>query len=176
MPHDYRGSNPASSAHDNQLDEPTQRSGKVMVVAFMTFAVGVALYFALGMPGMDHGSGSSMDGMDMTSKTLTHRLVDPVAFEAALEKPDTVVINVHVPYDGEIEGTDLSMRFDDIDAAALPSDRATPLAVYCRSDTMSAEAVATLVGLGYTNIVELDGGMNAWRASGRTVTVNTTDG
>ena len=39
---------------------------------------------------------------------------------------------------------------------------------------MSADAVVTLSGLGYTNIVELDGGMNAWRASGRTVTMNTT--
>ena len=67
------------------------------------------------------------------------------------------------------------MPFNDIDAAALPSDRATPLAVYCRSDTMSAEAVVTLAALGYTNIVELDGGMNAWLASGRTVTMNTTD-
>ena len=99
MPHDDR-SNPASSARDNQLDEPTERSGKVMVVAFVTFAVGVALYFALGMPGMDHGSGSSMGGMDMSSDTVTHRLVDPDAFEAALEQPDAVVINVHVPVRG----------------------------------------------------------------------------
>ena len=176
MTHDYPGSHPAISAHDNQLDEPSPRSSKVMVVAFMTLAVGVALYFALGMPGMDHGSSSSMEGMDMSSNSLTHRLVDSVAFEAALAKSDTVAINVHVPYDGEIKGTDLSMRFDDIDAAALPSDRATPIAVYCRSGTMSAQAVATLVGLGYTNIVELAGGMNAWRSSGRTVTVTMTGG
>lgn len=159
--------------HD-QLDDTTARSGKVMVVVFVAFAVGVALYFALGMPGMDHGSDSTMDSMDMNSETLSHRLVDPDAFDTALEQPNTVVINVHVPYEGEIEGTDLLMPFDEIDAAALPPDRATPLAVYCRSDTMSAEAVVTLAGLGYTNIVELDGGMNAWRASGRMVTMNTT--
>lgn len=175
MSHDDRRNNPASKARDNELHVPTERSGTVMVVAFMMFAVGVALYFALGMPGMDHGSGSTMDGMDMNSETPIHRLVDPVAFEAALDQPGTVVINVHVPYDGEISETDLLMPFDDIDAAALPSDRATPLAVYCRSDTMSAEAVVTLAGLGYMNIVELDGGMNAWRASGRTVTMNATD-
>ena len=167
--------NPTSSASGEQLDEPTDRSGKVIVLAFMAFALGVAVYFALGMPGMDHGTGSSMGGMDMSAKTVTHRLVDADAFEAALEQPDAVVINVHVPYDGEIKDTDLFMPFNDIDAAALPSDRATPLAVYCRSDTMSAEAVLTLTRLGYTNTVELDGGMNAWRASGRTVTMNPTN-
>ena len=46
--------------HD-QLDDTTARSGKVMVVVFVAFAVGVALYFALGMPGMDHGLGSTMN-------------------------------------------------------------------------------------------------------------------
>ena len=67
------------------------------------------------------------------------------------------MINVYVPYDGEIDGTDLLMPFDDIDTSALPPDRATPLAVYSRSDTMSAVAVVALAALGYTNNVELDG-------------------
>jgi rhodanese-related sulfurtransferase len=168
-------SEPTSTERDNHPAEPTHRSGKVIVVAFTTLIAGVALYFALGMPGMDHGSGSTMDGMDMSSEKPTHRLVDPAAFDAALDQPDVVVINVHVPYDGEVEGTDLFMPFDEIDAAALPTDRATPLVVYCRSGTMSADAVTALAGLGYTNIVELDGGMNAWQASGRTVAMNTTD-
>ena len=164
-----------SSWQHDRLDETTARSGKVFVVVFVSFVVGVASYFALGMPGMDHGSGSTMNGMDMTSETLIHRLVDPDAFAAAVEQPNTVVINVHVPYEGAIEGTDLFMPFDDIEAAALPSDRATPLAVYCKSDTMSADAVVAFAALGYTNIVELDGGTDAWLASGRMVTTNTTD-
>ena len=165
-------SNPTRNAYRDQTDELTDRSGKVMVVAFVAFALGVGLYFALGMPGMDHGSSSTMDGMDMSSETLTHRLVDSDAFQVALDEPDAIVINVHVPYEGEIEGTDVFMPYNDIDAAALPSDRATPLVVYCRSGTMSAASVVTLAGLGYSNIVELDGGMNAWRASGRAVTVS----
>jgi rhodanese-related sulfurtransferase len=35
---------------------------------------------------------------------------------------------------------------------------------------MSAIAVSTLKALGYTNIVELSGGYNAWVQSGRTLT------
>ena len=157
--------------------ESSPRSGKVIVVAFIAVALGVTLYFAFGMPGMDHnGSASTMDDMDMPYGGAAHRLVDPVGFEAALAESAAVVVNVHVPYDGEIEGTDLFLPYDRIDAASLPSDRDIPLAVYCRSGSMSAEAVVTLAGLGYTNIVELDGGINAWRASGRPVTMNTTDG
>lgn len=149
------------------------RSDKIFVVAFIAVVAAVIAYFALGMPGMDHGSGSSMDGMDMTSQTPIHRLVAPDAFDAELDQPAAVVINVHVPYDGELEGTDLFMPFDKIDPASLPTDQATPLLVYCRSGSMSAEAVVTLAGLGYTNIIELHGGMNAWSASGRTVAMNT---
>ena len=38
------------------------RSGKVLVVAFIAVAVGVALYFAFGMPGMDHSGSTSTMG------------------------------------------------------------------------------------------------------------------
>lgn len=78
------------------------RSGKVLVVAFIAVAIGVALYFAFGMPGMDHSnSTSTMDGIDMSSGSAAHRLVDPVAFEEPLANSDAVVINVHVPHEGE---------------------------------------------------------------------------
>jgi hypothetical protein len=145
------------------------RSGTVLVVAAIAGIVGVTAYFALGMPGMDHGGGAVMDDMEMGSERSQHRLVDPAGFAVALTDLEATVINVHVPYEGEIAGTDLFMRFDSIDRAALPSDRNAPVLIYCRSGTMSADAAVTLAAMGYTNIVELDGGMNAWRTSGRRV-------
>lgn len=50
---------------------------------------------------------------------------------------------------------------------ALPTDLNTPLAIYCRTGRMSAIAGQTLTGLGYTDVVELEGGMDAWVTSGR---------
>lgn len=144
-----------------------EHSGKVIVVAFVVLAVAVALYFTLGMPGMDHQTGSSMAGMDMTTPSGPHRLVGPAEFEALLPDPSATVINVHVPYDGEIEHTDLFLPFNAIDPAQLPANRAAELLVYCRSGNMSAIASTRLVQLGYTNVVELDGGMQAWTESGR---------
>jgi len=78
-------------------------------------------------------------------------------------------VNVHVPFEGDIPGTDMSIPFDLIaeQIHRLPADRATPLAIYCRSGPMSTTAAATLDGLGYHNIIELRGGMRAWQADGR---------
>ena len=145
------------------------RSGKLIVVGLIGVAVAVGLYFALGMPGMDHGgSTSSMDGMDMSSDRAAHRLVDPVAFEAAVDDPDAVVINVHVPYEGELAATDAFIPFDQIaqNLAQLPADKDAQIVLYCRSGNMSTEAAQMLVQLGYTNVWNLDGGMIAWENAG----------
>lgn len=95
------------------------------------------------------------------------RLVEPEEFAAAISEPGRITINVHVPDEGSLEGTDLWVPFDAVEARAdeLPSP-ATPLAVYCRSGRMSAIAVETLSRLGYDDIVELDGGMVAWERDG----------
>ena len=79
-----------------------------------------------------------------------------------------VTINVHAPDEGSIPGTDLVIPFDQIASSnELPADLDAPLAVYCRSGNMSAAAVDDLEELGYTDIMELEGGFNAWEASGR---------
>ena len=96
------------------------------------------------------------------------RLVPPAEFASAVSQPGTVTINVHVPDEGSIEGTDLWIPFDVVEARREELPPATaPLAVYCRSGRMSAIAVETLAGLGYEDVVELDGGMVAWERSGR---------
>lgn len=133
----------------------------------MALAVVVGAYFALGMPGMNHSGTAQMSGMDMPESTVQHRIASPAEFEKAIADPKAVVINVHVPYEREIAGTDLFVPFDSMGAAALPQDRSTELVIYCRTGRMSALAVTTLFSLGYKNVVELDGGMQAWLASGR---------
>ena len=97
------------------------------------------------------------------------RLLDPAAFAAAVASPGVTTVNVHVPYAGDIPGTRLSIPFDRIGAETgrLPADRTAPLALYCRTGPMSADAARTLADAGYTNIVELAGGMGAWTQSGR---------
>lgn len=95
-------------------------------------------------------------------------LLAPRAFARVVAAPGTVTINVHVPDEGSIPGTDRWIPYDRIAQLErrLPP-RSTQLAVYCRSGRMSAVAVGVLRRLGYTRLAELRGGMEAWRASGR---------
>lgn len=117
-------------------------------------------------------SATSTEGA--ATSVVLHRLVGPDEFASAIAESDRLTINVHVPFEGDIAGTDLSIPFDRIPEQAdrLPSDRDAPIAIYCRTGPMSATAAEALRSLGYTDVVELKGGMKAWQASGRPLTGN----
>jgi rhodanese-related sulfurtransferase len=97
--------------------------------------------------------------------------ITPDRLASMLEKKDFTLLNVKTPYIGEIAGTDLYIPYDQVAARSteLPTDKSAKIVVYCRSGNESAIAAQTLVDLGYTNIDNLDGGMNAWTASGRSL-------
>ena len=99
----------------------------------------------------------------------TLALLPPAEFAATVANDEVFVVNVHVPDEGSLTGTDAAIPYDEVRARAreLPQDLDAPVAVYCKTGRMSAEAVATLQNLGYTDVVELRGGMDAWVADGR---------
>jgi len=84
-----------------------------------------------------------------------------------LQDKDFTFVNVHIPYEGEIAQTDLFIPFDQIaDFVDQLPGKDEPIVLYCRSGRMSTEAAEVLVNLGYTNVYEVDGGFNAWKAAG----------
>ncbi len=94
--------------------------------------------------------------------------VSVAGLEAMLANKDFFFVNVHIPYEGEIEQTDAFVPFDRIEENldAFPADKNAKIVVYCRSGGMSAISARELVRLGYTNVWNLDGGMIAWAAAG----------
>lgn len=100
----------------------------------------------------------------VTVGTGSYTNVSPDELKTMLAKKDFVFVNVHTPYVGEIADTDLFIPSSEIEKNLdkLPKDKNAKLALYCRTGMMSTQATETLVKLGFTNVFNLIGGMNAW--------------
>ena len=48
----------------------------------------------------------------------------------------------------------------------LPADLNTPLIIYCAAGTRGNYALSLLKLAGYTNVRNMSGGFNAWKAAG----------
>jgi rhodanese-related sulfurtransferase len=117
-------------------------------------------------------SGYAEPGTEAPTGEAYTRL-DPDAFADRMGEESAVVINVHIPYEGEIEDTDEFIPYDKIVGdSRLPEDKDRQILLYCRSGRMSEEAGAALFQEGYTKLAHLEGGMIAWEHSGRELIQN----
>lgn len=84
-----------------------------------------------------------------------------------IEGKDFILVNVHVPYEGEIPQTNMFIPYNKIGEHLdeLPAKN-KKIVLYCISDRMSTIAANTLAKAGYSNIYNLKGGMKAWKAAG----------
>jgi rhodanese-related sulfurtransferase len=94
--------------------------------------------------------------------------IAPTALRAELEDKDFLLINVHVPYAGEIAGTDAHIPYTDNDTlrAFIGADTSRSVVLYCLTDHMALLAGDELVEQSYRRIRYLEGGMQAWEAAG----------
>lgn len=107
------------------------------------------------------GKKVSVDGGSYTDVTVAE-------LQTMLANKDFTFVNVHIPFEGNIAKTDVSIPYDQIDQNLdkLPSDKNAKIVLYCRSGRMSAISAKTLIGQGYTNVWNLSGGMVAWEQAG----------
>lgn len=98
----------------------------------------------------------------------SYRVITVTRLKSMLDSKDFLLVNVHIPYAGEIRGTDLFVPYNEIERnpGKLPADKSARIVVYCRSGAMSSDAARTLTRLGYTNIRDVEGGMVAWEKAG----------
>lgn len=102
-----------------------------------------------------------------TNPSGTWTELTPADLSGMLESKDFFMVNVHIPYAGELPMTDAFIPFDRIASrlAELPG-REGKIVLYCRTGRMSEAALETLSAAGYSNLFELEGGFEAWRLAG----------
>ncbi len=142
-------------------------AASIVAVLIVAIAVGWGLA-SRGSSGSASAVGRS-DGTVVQADGGHWTNIAPAKLASLLTTEDVTLLNVKTPYIGEIAGTDLYIPYTDIAArkAELPADKAAKIVVYCRTGHESAIAAQTLLDLGYRTIDNLDGGMEAWVASGR---------
>jgi rhodanese-related sulfurtransferase len=98
----------------------------------------------------------------------SYKNIDSAQLAEILKNKDFVLINTHIPYEGEIELTDALVPYNEIEKNLdkLSSDKSAKIVLYCRSGRMSEIAAKTMVQLGYTNIWNHTGGMIDWEKQG----------
>jgi phage shock protein E len=131
----------------------------------------ISAFMVLGGPGSASSPSPATGGTIVQGQGGHWTNVGPDRLAQMLQAKDFTLINVKTPYIGEIDGTDLYIPYDQLTvrASELPRSKGARVLVYCRSGAESASAAQTLLNLGYTNVWNLDGGMNAWQASGRSL-------
>jgi len=107
------------------------------------------------------------------SGASSHQVLTPAQLHDMLASEDVYLVNVHVPYEGEIPGTDAFVPYTEIASKLdeLPFGE-HPVVIYCRSGNMSSEAADAMVAAGAPPFYELSGGFNAWENAGYPLQTN----
>ena len=107
-------------------------------------------------------------GKEVTTDNGNYRVVTVQELQTMLEKKDFTMVNVHIPFQGNIPQTDLQLAYDEIEQNLnqLPQEKDAKILVYCLTSGMAKKAIATLLNQGYTNLWMLDGGTTSWEEAG----------
>lgn len=85
-----------------------------------------------------------------------------------LQNEDIFLVDVHIPKQRHIKGTDLFMPYNEVEKYQdqLPKDKNTAIYLYCEGGPMGNAAARSLYELGYRRLFNLEGGTKSWRKMG----------
>lgn len=133
------------------------------ITTLFVFIVITSILAACGTP--------KISGREVQVEGGIYRAVNVQELSTMLENKDFLMVNVHTPWQGDIQQTDLQLPFDQIEQRVdqLPVGKDDKILLYCYSDGMAKTAAKSLIGLGYSNVWMLEGGTVAWEEAGYTL-------
>jgi rhodanese-related sulfurtransferase len=133
-----------------------KKTGYFRYVFIIMFVTGVLGYLIL----------NSWSLIRTSYKNIT---VDQLA--QMMSRKDFILINVHIPYEGEITQTDFLIPFNAIGSfkKILSNDQDAKIVLYCKVGQMSRIVAEQLSTMGYAQVHNLQDGMRAWSRDGRQI-------
>lgn len=137
----------------------------------------LALSLFFSCAGNAEKSGRNLDanpeGAEITQQSSIARDINADTFQKGLQEEGIQLVDVRTSSeykDGHISGSRLLDIYQENFAQEIGKlDKAKPVYVYCRSGGRSGQAMAMMKKMGFNEVYNLAGGMNAWQAAGKPV-------
>lgn len=134
------------------------KKGEVSVVQFTPDKAGEFDFRCSVYCGLEHGR--------MRGKlfVLGYKDITALELKKALKSKDFFLLDVHVPEQEHIPGTDAFIPYNEIEKYQdkLPKDKKTKIIVYCETGLMGDTASNALYQMGYKDVHNLVGGKKEW--------------
>lgn len=140
-------------------------------LAFTLIALLLALALA-GLPGCAaQTAGKAMTAQELVAEAQALAPAITVAdAKSRLAARDAVFIDVREPGEfsmGHLEGAvNIPRGLLEFKVAGEVPDKTTPIVIYCKSGGRGSLAAATLARMGYSKVVNMQGGWDAWMKAG----------
>ncbi|MCP4309008.1 MAG: rhodanese-like domain-containing protein [bacterium] len=109
-------------------------------------------------------------GSTATDPKLELTSVDDVQELVAAPPADMLVLDIRTPEEfagGHLTGAiNVDYYADDFEAQLRHLDLEVPYVMYCNSGNRSSNALPVMDSIGFTEVYELDGGIQAWYSAG----------
>jgi phage shock protein E len=97
-------------------------------------------------------------------------------FQSKVQESGVVTIDVRTPFEymtGHIEGSiNIDAEADSFESEIAKLDKTATYAIYCQSGRRSGIAAGKMTDLGFTNLFNLQAGINDWNNAGYPVVTN----
>lgn len=139
--------------------------GKAWLLACILLTVAVAALAFGGFPTIHTNTSSD------AASSPKFANISPSEFQEAISTMDPFVVDVHIPEQTHLPGTDAFIPYNEVADRLdqFPQEKDADIILYCRTGSMSEEASQALADAGYTNVKNLTGGATAYREQNQDV-------